>query len=1176
MTNERYSDAHKKDISEQNSYLTQKIIDLADIIYVALDVKQTVTMINKKGCEILGYKKQDIIGRNWFDNFIPKGLQSEIKKIFSQMITGKIEPLEFFENPVLSKKGKEHIISWHNTILYDDSGQITGTMSSGRDITEIKIAETKIQIEKAYLDQLFENAQEAIILSKNDGSIIRANKDFYSLFGYSPEEVIGKNIDKLITLNEHFESASTITQNVAAGKNIAIETKRRKKDGNLVDVSILAAPIIIEGKKVAVYGIYRDISERKNIENALKLNEEKFKTLYENVPTGMYLTSIDGKILEANPALIKMLGFKSFEELSKINLEENGFAKNYTRKNFLNAIEKDGEIRGFETKWLRKDKKEIQVKENAKALRNKEGKIISFQGSVEDITDIKKANDLIKQSEEKYRSIFESFLDVYYRTDKDGIVTDISPSIYKHAGYRPEEVIGRPVIEFYEKSKEREVFLEKLKKTGSVNDFELKLLTKNNQIIHTSVNAHIILDKHKQPVGVQGVLRDISDRKKAQEALEKETLKLSSMISGMEEGIVFANKDDIVIEINDHFLNLTHKKREEIIGKSLWELHDQKISQKLRKYIDIFKNRPSSKSMAIQRPLGDLETIFRLQPIYRNKQYDGVIFNLIDVTEVVKAKMEAQDANKAKSQFLANMSHEIRTPMNGIIGMTELTLDTHLSSEQREYLKSVKESAFTMMKLINEILDFSKIEAKKIVLESLKFKLQKSIRQMVFSHAVLANQKGLELLLDMPKNIPNDVTGDPGRLRQIITNLIGNAIKFTDKGEVVIRVQEEERTEDNIKLHISVTDTGIGISSAKQLVIFDAFSQADGTMTRKYGGTGLGLAISSQLIELMGGDIWVDSKSGKGSSFHFTFRLKLQKTKKPYPMPLEFKNLTSLPVLVVDDNATNRLLLEKMLNNWKMKPQTVGSGRLVLKILEKAAKTKNPFELVIIDAHMPDLDGFSLAEKINKNPLFQDIKTIMLTSAGMPGDAARCRKLGFSAFLTKPVNQSDLLDAIMLTLHPAKKLKMQTQLITRHSLHETPLHTRILLAEDNEINQKLALRLLEKKGYRVTVANNGEEAFSIWENDPIDLILMDVQMPKMDGLETTLAIRKKEAKTGKHVSIIAMTAHTMPEDKKKCLDAGMDIYLSKPLNPKELFETIESLTNEELKSKGSQQLGDQK
>jgi len=440
---------------------------------------------------------------------------------------------------------------------------------------------------------------------------------------------------------------------------------------------------------------------------------------------------------------------------------------------------------------------------------------------------------------------------------------------------------------------------------------------------------------------------------------------------------------------------------------------------------------------------------------------------------------------------------------------------------------------------------------------------------MVFSHAVLANQKGLELLLDMPSNLPNDVIGDPGRLRQIITNLIGNAIKFTDKGEIVVKVKEEECIGDDVKLHISVRDTGIGISPSKQLAIFDAFSQADGTMTRKYGGTGLGLAISSQLVDLMGGEIWVESQKDKGSSFHFTIHLKVQKEEKESLLPLEFKNLKNLPVLVVDDNTTNRLLLEIMLKNWNMKPQTVESGTLALATLEKAAKTDSPFKVVIIDAHMPKLDGFTLAEKIQKNASLQNAKTIMLTSAGMPGDAARCRKLGFSAYLTKPVNQSDLLDSIMLTLHPPKKSKVPTQLITKHSLHETPLHTRILLAEDNLINQKLAKKLLEKKGYRLSVADNGKEAFSIWEKGQIDLILMDVQMPKMDGLDTTKAIRKKEIKTGQHIPIIAMTAHAMQEDKRKCFDAGMDAYLPKPLNPEELFDAIENMLPDKNESKES-------
>lgn len=1052
------------------------------------------------------------------------------------------------------------------------SGRIIGAMSSGTDITEIKIAEKKLKIEKAYLDQLFDSAQEAIVLSENNGCIIRTNQAFSRLFGYSPKEVIGKNIDKLVAPEKNFKSAATITQNAAAGKNITIETKRRTKDGRLIDVSILASPIIIEGKQIAVYGIYRDISDRKNMEKNLKLNKERFEALYENVPIGVYLTTPDGKILEANQTLIKMLGFKSFEELSKTNLEKTGYGKGYRRKDFIEALERDGEVRGFESSWKRKDKKEIIVKENAKAIRNKEGQIVSFQGSVEDITKQKKDELALKESQKRFQLLFNSVNDAIFvhgftkqgRPTKFIEVNDVATQIL---GYTRDEFLRMSPRDINDPDDKVDLnFMKPLFEKKKLL-YEINLFAKNGKKINMEINAQLSqLEGQKL---VLSVARDITDRKHAQEALEKEAVKLSAMISGMEEGIVFADRKDIVIEINDYFLKLINKNREDIVGKSLWELHDPKISERLRRLIDAFKTKSFSKPIAIQQPLGDLETIFRLQPIYRGKHYEGVIFNLIDVTELVKAKQDAQEANMAKSQFLANMSHEIRTPMNGIIGMTELALDTQLSTEQRGYLISVKESAISLMKLINEILDFSKIESRKIELEPLKFKLQESLKQIVFSHAVMANQKGLELLFDMASNIPNDVIGDPGRLRQIITNLIGNAIKFTNKGEVLIQVKEEERKKDEIRLHFSVTDTGIGISQAKQVTIFDAFTQADSTMARKYGGTGLGLAISSHLVELMNGEIWVDSRAGKGSTFHFTIRLKLQKIKKKSPPSLKLENIKNLPVLVVDDNATNRQILEKMLLNWKMKPQAVDSGKAALSILEKASKTNFPFKVAIIDAHMPELDGFSLTKKINKHPRIQEIKTIMLTSAGMPGDAARCRKLGFSAYLTKPINPSDLLDAIILTLYPTKKSEGQTQLITKHSLYESPLHFRILLAEDNEINQKLAVRLLEKKGYRVTVANNGQEVLSIWKKDPVDLILMDIQMPKMDGLEATMAIRKKEEKTGKHIPIIAMTALAMQEDKKKCFEAGMDKYLTKPLNPKELFDTIENKKKEELESRES-------
>ncbi|MGH9395989.1 MAG: PAS domain-containing protein [Terriglobia bacterium] len=945
--------------------------------------------------------------------------------------------------------------------LYDSEGTVIGLIGVSRDVTERKKIEQDILYQKSLFDALMDNIPDAIYFKDRQSRFIRVNKGLVRKHGLpNASDAIGKTDFDYFTPECAQESVDAEQQVMKTGKPLVGEEQREVwPDRPETWASTTQMPLYgAEGQIIGMFGVSRDITQRKAIQQEILYQKSLLDALMDNIPEAIYFKDAESRFIRVNKLKAAKAGLNDpAEAMGKSDFDF------FSRERAQAAFDEEQAVMKTRQPVVNKDEREIWqdrpdtwVSTTKMPLYDPEGKLVGTFGISRDITARKRSEEALRTSAERYRVLFERNLAGVYRTTLDGKILDCNEASTRMFGFASrEEHLAYAANGSYAEPGERQAFLEAIREHKMVTNYESRFRRKDGTVFWALENASLIEGHDGSPPFIDGTIIDITALKQAQ-------------------------------------------------------------------------------------------------------------------AELQSAKEAAEAASRAKSEFLANMSHEIRTPMNGILGMTELALDTELSPEQRDYLEMVRTSANSLLTVINDILDFSKIEAQRLDMDPIEFRLRDSLDETMKALAFRAHQKGLEFACDVAPEVPESVIADPTRLRQIIVNLSGNAIKFTERGEVVLRVQLKPGAGDEPLLHFCVSDTGIGITPEQQKVIFEAFAQADSSTTRKYGGTGLGLSISSRLVELMGGRLWVESDPGRGSAFHFTIGFGLPTSSSSEPPLLEEALLEGVRVLVVDDNATNRRILHDALARWGAKPTLAGDGENALRALEYARHEKSPFHLMLADVGMPKMDGFELAERVKRDHNLADIIIMMLTSGGQRGDAAHCRRLGVAAYLTKPVSQSDLRGAILEVLGKSSLVDPGPRLVTRHSIRETHLERaaeepaaiaglHILLAEDNHVNQVLATRLLEKRGHHITVAGDGREALAAIEKESFDLILMDVQMPGMDGREATSILREKEKITGRHLPVIAMTAYAMKGDEEACSQAGMDGYVSKPISRQELWRVMDTV-----------------
>ena len=1091
------------------------------------------------------------------------------------------------------------------------------------DITAYKEAEESLRRSEEKFRRLVTNLPDVTWTSNANGKTTYISSNVTDVFGYTPEEICERG-DELWLPRIHPDDSKRVIEGYQAlfseGRPFDMEYQIQRKDGRWIWVHDRALNTYVRDGMRYADGVFVDITDNKRAEEELRASEQRFRVIFENAAEGILVASLEsGRFLYANPAICRMLGYSPEElkclSVSDLHPEEDSAAIE------AELSDKNRVVSGVRFKHKDGSISCVDVIGSRLKLDGQECRV----GFFTDVTERKRAEESLRASEEQFRQLAETVRQVFFVSELRPLrLIYMSPAYEEIFGRSREEVYERPEswLEAVHPEDDERVkdFYRQGFETGE-GLVEYRIVRPDGSMRSVREQVFPVYDAAGALYRVVGAVEDVTERRRAEEKLRLSEMQLAlknriaNIFLTVPDDQMFGNVLDVVLEAMNSRCGLFGYIDElgalvipslrgqiwdecRMLGKTFrfpTEAWGGAWGRALLERVVICSNEPGKVpgghvplSRFLIVPLVHMGKAAGLLAIANKPQdYEPKDQELLEriadylapvlharlqrdaqeaarrraEREALEAKEAALAANRAKSEFLANMSHELRTPLNGIIGMTDLALDTELTSEQREYLAMAKASADSLLVIINDILDFSKMEAGKLEFEAVEFDLRGSLETALKTLALRAQEKGLELNFQASPQVPQVLVGDPTRLRQIVVNLVGNAIKFTERGEITIRVVLESEETDGVLLHFSVADTGAGIPDDKRETIFGAFTQLDSSTARRFGGTGLGLPISRQLAQLFGGRLWVESVAGQGSTFHFTahFGVGVAAARAPAPPAADLEGMS---VLVVDDNETNRRFLAEMLRSWRLKPFLAHDAASALVQIAHAAKAHDPIPLLIVDAAMPGTDGFALVEHIRSDPQTASVRIIMLTSAGQRGDALRCRELGVAAYLTKPVGQSELLNAILQVLGREANAGETPGLVTRHSLRERPQGLRILLAEDNLVNATLARRLLEKRGHSVEVAADGRQALAKFRAATFDLVLMDVQMPAMDGFEATAAIRSVERKSGGHIAIVAMTAHAIKGDRERCLAAGMDGYVAKPIRIDDLLKEIDRVVHQ--------------